>query len=335
MALSKPINAVQQLLFKITSDGSLRGTTTPDKGEIFSVIDYITKVCRKTDGGAYARATYSALIKEGSVHRNEILRFVYGCKLPGSSGPATPCTDIRGLQRLLTILGGKVSEEYRALLNDTFLRYIAGDRTMITEIEDNASSNAPMQVLARDALSRAAAVEGPAAAPAIEPSAEADDQDETRTVSDDTPEGSDADDDERMMIVRGIATELKAHTVVAQQQATNISQLSGVIEKLIVANVHANAATEKERSLRHQADGRYGSGIREATKEVRKRAAEADARAAAADARAAEDRRQHHKAIQEATMMAAEERRAAAACHQLLADTLAKLVQHFAPNNVH
>ena len=81
--------------------------------------------------------------------------------LPGSSGPATPCTDIRGLQRLLTILGGKVSEDYRSLLNETFLRYLAGDHTMITEIKENAASDAPANVLARDALARPPTVEAP------------------------------------------------------------------------------------------------------------------------------------------------------------------------------
>ena len=38
----------------------------------------------------------------------------------------------------------------------------------------------------------------------------------------------------------------------------------------------ANAALEKERHMRHEADGRYGSGIREANKEVRLRATMAE-----------------------------------------------------------
>ena len=362
MALSKPINAVQQLLFKITSDGSLRGTTTPDNGEIFSIYDFITKACAKVDTGGYARKTFSNLVKPGSQFKEEVEKIVLNRFLPGSGCRTTPCTDIRGLQCILTILGSKVSEEYRALLNETFLRYMAGDRTMITEIEDNAGSDAPMQILARDALSRAAAVEGPAAAPAIEPAAvhieeSPDDNDETRTVSDDAPLGDDAGDDERMMLVRRIATDLKMQTVIAQQHATTNAQLVAIQDRTSAALVmqaqqfcstmalqaqqveQANAATEKERHLRHQADGRYGNGIREATKEVRKRAAEADARAAAADARAAEDRREHLKAIHdaarrvaEAEARAAEERRIAAESHQLLADTLAKLVRHFAPN---
>ena len=143
MALSKPVNTVQQLLFKITSDGSLRGCTTTDKGDLFSVYDFITKVCKKTDSGAYARQQWLRMQKPSFEHSESMRTLVTLCHnlvLTGSGGRTTPCTDIRGLQRLLTILGSKVSEEYRALISDTFLRYTAGDRTMIAEIEAYASA---------------------------------------------------------------------------------------------------------------------------------------------------------------------------------------------------
>ena len=63
---------------------------------------------------------------------------------PSGRRHKTPCTDVRGLQHLLTILRGKVSEDHHTLLNETFLRYMAGDRSMVTKIENNAASNAPI-----------------------------------------------------------------------------------------------------------------------------------------------------------------------------------------------
>ena len=355
MALSRqgnPFTAVERLLFQITSDGSLRGLNTPDHGEMFSVFDFITKVCRKTDGGSYARQQWLRMNKPKHEHYAEVKALL--CRyfvVNGSSGRPTPCTDIRGLQSLLILLGGKVSDGYRKILNDLFLRYLAGDREMIKRMEANAASDAPPNVFARDALERAPVVEGPEA-----PAALGADDDETRTVSDDAPMGDyaqedepmgdDAQDEERMVVVRSIATELKEVRPIlngiVQQQAV---ALECAYKELAVVR----AERDHERQMRHQADGRLGSETRVVTKEVRKRAMDAEARAVAADERAAQDRRDHLRSIQEITQqaaedrrlaaefaaeerrqaaqLAAEERRTAAASHQLLAETLAKLAQ--------
>ena len=45
MALSKPTNAVQRLLFKITSNGDIRGVMTPNKGFVTSIRDFIEDAC--------------------------------------------------------------------------------------------------------------------------------------------------------------------------------------------------------------------------------------------------------------------------------------------------
>ena len=49
MSLSKPPAAaltLTQLIFKLTGDGSLRGTMTPDKGFQTSIPSFITKACK-------------------------------------------------------------------------------------------------------------------------------------------------------------------------------------------------------------------------------------------------------------------------------------------------
>ena len=65
--------------------------------------------------------------------------------------------DIRGLQRLIALLGGKIGAEYRRLAETTLTRLIAGDESMISEIETNAASDAPIQTLAREALAHPSA----------------------------------------------------------------------------------------------------------------------------------------------------------------------------------
>jgi len=53
---------------------------------------------------------------------------------------------IRGLQRLLMILGGKVAAEYREIVESVFTRYTAGDTSLIEEVRANAASDAPENV---------------------------------------------------------------------------------------------------------------------------------------------------------------------------------------------
>ena len=61
---------------------------------------------------------------------------------------------LQGLQRLLVILGGKVSTEFRTIVLGVFTRYMAGDRTMLEEIQSNAVSTASIHQTYRQTLSQ-------------------------------------------------------------------------------------------------------------------------------------------------------------------------------------
>jgi hypothetical protein len=61
---------------------------------------------------------------------------------------------IRGLQRLLMILGGKVAAEFRQIIEGTFTRVMAGDQGLIEVINANAVSEAPIQQAFRAALAQ-------------------------------------------------------------------------------------------------------------------------------------------------------------------------------------
>jgi len=51
---------------------------------------------------------------------------------------------IRGLQRLLMILGGRVTAEFRTLAENTFIRVMEGDTSLIEVIKSNAASDEPI-----------------------------------------------------------------------------------------------------------------------------------------------------------------------------------------------
>jgi hypothetical protein len=61
---------------------------------------------------------------------------------------------IKGLQRLLMILGGKVATEFRKIVEETFRRVMSGDRSLIEVINANAESQAPLQQAYRASLAQ-------------------------------------------------------------------------------------------------------------------------------------------------------------------------------------
>ena len=62
--------------------------------------------------------------------------------------------NLRGLQRLMMILGGNVAAEFLHIIEGVFTRYMAGDRTMLQEVNANAVSDAPIHQAYRQALAQ-------------------------------------------------------------------------------------------------------------------------------------------------------------------------------------
>ena len=118
----------------------------------FSVYDFIDFVCDKYHNRTYAHTAFLRLTKDGSEHQKPVLTDCKYCQFPGARQRNTPCMTLRGLQRLLMILGGKVAAEYRAIAEGIFTRYIAGDPSLLPEIRANASSDAPVHQAFRAAM---------------------------------------------------------------------------------------------------------------------------------------------------------------------------------------
>lgn len=132
----------------------IRGLLTSSGDQLFSVYDFMTVVCVYKDAGNSARKEFKRLTQDGSEFQNEVAASCRYLKFPGSGQRDTPCMTIRGLQRLLMILGGKVAAEFRKLVEGTFTRVMAGDQSLIEVINANASSQEPVQQAYRQALAQ-------------------------------------------------------------------------------------------------------------------------------------------------------------------------------------
>jgi len=131
-----------------------RGTVAPDGLQYYAVYDAVNFSCNKPEKSSYANTTFFRLTQEGSEYRDEVLTLCKNLKFPGKGQRETPCMTIRGLQRLLMILGGKIAAEFREIVEGTFTRVMAGDQSLIEVINENAVSQDPVHQAYRAALAQ-------------------------------------------------------------------------------------------------------------------------------------------------------------------------------------
>ena len=148
------------LLLKLAGDVTVRGTITSDGAQVFSVYDFINLVCQKN--GTYAHNAWARLkdadsnLKEGDGFKMEILHY-HADSLSSTVKTrrrVTPVMTLRQLQRLLLKLENKVASDFRLIVEGVFTRYMAGDRSMLQEVEANAASDAPIHQAYRQALAQ-------------------------------------------------------------------------------------------------------------------------------------------------------------------------------------
>ena len=105
-----------EVALKLTENASLRGMQNEDGMWYFSVYDFINFVTGHELSSSYARTLFCRLVKNGSEHANEVASNCSYFQFPCQGQKSTPCMTIRGLQRLLMILGGKVAAEFREIV---------------------------------------------------------------------------------------------------------------------------------------------------------------------------------------------------------------------------
>ena len=159
----------------VGDENVIRGMPTPDGLQRFSVLDFLTITYlydeqvgfepdeendKKKKAYNNARKCFSRLISEESEHRDEVLSNVVYMKFPGPGQKDTPTMTLAGLQRMLLLVGGAFGKKARELLSDTFRRVMAGDLSIVEEVQANAASNSPIQQAYRASLGEEPAVGG-------------------------------------------------------------------------------------------------------------------------------------------------------------------------------
>lgn len=84
-------------------------------------------------------------------------------QLSNHGGHKTKLVSFENAIELIMVLPGKVAKETRKTFASIIQRYLAGDRSLITEIKANADSNAPIAQMARASLAEANNPEDPEA----------------------------------------------------------------------------------------------------------------------------------------------------------------------------
>lgn len=125
-------------------DSAIRGAVSSDGVHVFSVTDFISKACqfKERDAGAQARKEFKRLTDDGSEFQAEIMGLCRLHKFPGVGQRSTPVMTIRGMQRLLAILGSKVASDYRAIVESTFTRILTGDTSLVRPADRGAPQDA-------------------------------------------------------------------------------------------------------------------------------------------------------------------------------------------------
>ena len=105
-----------EVALQLTDNASLRGMEGDDGMWYWSVYDFVNFVTGHEPGNEYAGNLCRRLVKPGSGHAEEVQSLWLDFRFPGQGQKSTPCMTVRGLQRLLMILGGKVAAEFREIV---------------------------------------------------------------------------------------------------------------------------------------------------------------------------------------------------------------------------
>jgi hypothetical protein len=139
------------LLLALAPGITIRGTTTPHApGQAFSVYDFIDAVCRpprvQKKRGGFSRRMWSRLTSNAGRFKNELLSLSFEAPIRFSSERNrtfhVPVMTACGFLRLMVIINNESNPHRRTIdgrvgytVEATLKTYLAGDRSMVREIE--------------------------------------------------------------------------------------------------------------------------------------------------------------------------------------------------------
>ncbi len=151
---------------KLTADATVRATINVQGHHKVSVYDVMDLAC-PNKGDSWTKMTWKRLIADDSEFKDEIkitMEYLKSQEVTLNNNKKrrfrkTSVMTLHGIHRLLMILGGRVAADFRQIVLNVFNRYMAGDRSMITEIERNSLSTAPIHQAYRQSLAQESVVD--------------------------------------------------------------------------------------------------------------------------------------------------------------------------------
>jgi len=119
-------------------DCIIGGIITPDGFHVFSIYDFLQIVLISGKSRKYVAKVWKDICRRHS-HFMEV-QGTLGLAVPSTKmrkAEPTAGTTIMGLKGLLDVLGNTVAAACRKVVEDIFARYIAGDRSMLVEVNLN------------------------------------------------------------------------------------------------------------------------------------------------------------------------------------------------------
>jgi hypothetical protein len=127
--------------------GAIIRFTNINNLQYLSIRDYIMHMCEKDN--KYASDVWMDLSVE---KKSEVSEFLRSYKFPGRGQQEQPVITFPGAIKLAMFLPGENAKRNRSVMTKILIRYFAGDKSLIQEIEANAQSDAPVAQMARGAL---------------------------------------------------------------------------------------------------------------------------------------------------------------------------------------
>ena len=121
-------------------DEIVKGIITPDGFHIFSIYDFMKIVMIGNKSHTYVKREWKKLSSQHSQFMEvggTLALAVPSSKMPNTA--PTAGTTIAGLKGVLDVLGNSVAPARRKTVEDIFARYMLGDRSMVVEVNLNAT----------------------------------------------------------------------------------------------------------------------------------------------------------------------------------------------------
>ena len=135
---------VQAITFEEVIKGRATNVRVTEDGMLW-VIDLIMAITGKNrdDAGKALRRVPEELFSSDQMSER---------KFPGKGNSKVKLVSVQNAIQLVMVLTGKFAKDVRSQFAQILTRYMAGDKSLIREIEDNEESDAPIAVLARASL---------------------------------------------------------------------------------------------------------------------------------------------------------------------------------------